>query len=318
MDESKDSLELMDWEAEISRLQAARNEAARNMRQAETPEDKKKWADQYSTLGAKISSAEQHLSRAIEAAKPIQLDLFPDWQEGKAAMPNTIARSALFAPIARGRRKFINNEQITSRADVTIYYEGKQLDMGDADVFAQTIRLIEKYDLGSNVEILPYGFLRELGRGSSVTGKAGKKDRLWLDRSFERLTKGSVTIDSKDYKVILHLVDEYFYDKLQDKHYIRVNKKVAELFKKEHYGLFDWEKRKQIELSLTKWMQTFIRSNKGPQRIGIDKIQEWCGKKARQKSKFKKDLEKTFKELERLGLVKSGWSVERLVEYEAI
>lgn len=312
MDKSKDSLESMDWEAEISRLQAARNEAARSMRQAETPEDKKKWADQYSTLGAKISSAEQHLSRAIEAGKPIQLDLFPDWQDGNAAMPNTIARSALFAPINRGRRKFVNNEQVASRADVTIYYKGDQLDMGDADVFAQTIRLIEKFDLGTDVEILPYGFLRGMGR---PTGGSAKK---WLDKSFERLTEGTLKVDTKEYKVVLHLIDEYFYDKVRDKHFVRVNKKVAELFKKERYGLFDWEKRKQIGLGLTKWMQTYIRSNSGPQRVGIERLQEWCGKKNRQKSKFRADLKETFKELERLGLVKPGWSVDWVVEYEAL
>jgi hypothetical protein len=117
--------------------------------------------------------------------------------------------------------------------------------------------------------------------------------------------------------VILHLIDEYDHDKVRDKYYVRVNKKVAELFNRERYSLFDWGKRKQISLGLTKWMQTFIRSNKGPQRIGIDKIQEWCGKKTRQKSKFKADLKEAFNELEKLGLIKVGWSVGRLVEYEA-
>lgn len=312
MDEPKDNLENMDWEAEIVRLRAARSEAAQQMRQGKTPEDQEKGRTDYMKLGEEISCAMQYRDRAIEAAKPVQLDLFPDWQEGNAAMPNTIARSALFAPINRGRRKFLNNVQIAARADVTLYYKGDQLDMGDADVFAQTIRLIEKFDLGTDVEILPYGFLREMGR---PTGGSAKK---WLDKSFERLTEGTLKVDTEEYKVVLHLVDEYFHDKVQDKYFVRVNKKVAELFKKERYGLFDWEKRKQIGLGLTKWMQTYIRSNNGPQRIGIEKLQEWCGKKARQKSKFRAELNAAFQELERLGLVKPGWSVDRVVTYEAV
>lgn len=312
MDDKEDRVEKMDWEAEIERLQAERSDAAVNLRNAATKEDKLLWSKEWGALGLLITQAEQQRDRAIEAGKPIQLDLFPDWQDGNAAMPNTIARSALFAPINRGRRKFINNEQVASRADVSIYYKGDQLDMGDADVFAQTIRLIEKFDLGTDVEILPYGFLRGMGR---PTGGSAKK---WLDKSFERLTEGTLKVDTKEYKVILHLIDEYFYDKVRDKHFVRVNKKVAELFKKERYGLFDWEKRKQIGLGLTKWMQTYIRSNSGFQRINIEKIQEWCGKKSRQKSKFRADLKAAFTELETLGLVKSGWSVGKLVEYEAI
>lgn len=317
MDAKEDRIEKMDWEAEIVRLRAARSEAAQQMRQGKTPEDQEKGRTDYMKLGEEISCAMQYRDRAIEAAKPVQLDLFPDWQEGNAAMPNTIARSALFAPINRGRRKMHDNVLIASRSDVTIKYTGKQLDMGDADVFAQTIKLIEKFDLGTDVEILPYGFLRELGRGSGVTDKVGRQNKIWLDGAFERLTTGTLKIETKEYKVVLHLVDEYFYDKVQDKYFVRVNKKVAELFKKERYGLFDWEKRKQIGLGLTKWMQTYIRSNTGPQRIGIEKLQEWCGKKNRQKSKFRADLKAAFHELERLGLVKPGWSVDRVVVYEA-
>lgn len=312
MDKTQDNLESMDWEAEFERLQAARSEAAKNLRNAQTDEDKTLWSKEYSAIGVLIDQIKQMQERAIEAGKPTQLELFPEWQDGNAAMPNTIARSALFAPINRGRRKFINNEQVASRRDVQVFYKGDQLDMGDADVFAQTIRLIEKYDLETDVEILPYGFLGELGRST------GGKDRKWLDKSFERLTEGTLKVDTKEYKVVLHLIDEYFYDKVRGNYYIRVNKKVAELFKQENYTLFDWEKRKQIGLGLTKWIQTFIRSNKGPQKIRIDNIQEWCGKKKRQKSKFKADLKKTFEELEGLGLVKSGWSIDRLVEYEAI
>jgi len=59
-----------------------------------------------------------------------QLKLFPEYENGKAAMPNTIARSALFACVHPGLRKMHDSVLIASRKDSTIHYTGKQLDMG--------------------------------------------------------------------------------------------------------------------------------------------------------------------------------------------
>jgi len=50
---------------------------------------------------------------------------FPSrWSEEDRAIPNAIARSALFAPIRRGRRPLYDETLIASRADVEIAIPG--------------------------------------------------------------------------------------------------------------------------------------------------------------------------------------------------
>jgi len=129
---------------------------------------------------------------------------------------------------------------------------------GDSDVFMQAIRTIEQSDLGTNIQIFPYTFLREMGRISGKGKKAGKTDKKWLDKAFKRLTEGSLSIHVPGkYKATLHLIDDYVHDEYEDIYYIRVNPKALSLFQKEQYGLIDWEARKEIKTPLAKWIQTY-------------------------------------------------------------
>lgn len=52
---------------------------------------------------------------------------------------NHINRSSLFAPIARGRRKFHRQYAMVGRADIVISYTGEQLDEADADLMLQLL-----------------------------------------------------------------------------------------------------------------------------------------------------------------------------------
>uniref|UniRef100_UPI0039F7093F plasmid replication initiator TrfA n=1 Tax=Sulfuriferula sp. GW6 TaxID=3345112 RepID=UPI0039F7093F len=90
------------------------------------------------------SEALQRVAQRAEEAKnkaemeQKQLPLWADWER---AMPTSISRSALFAPIGRGRRKRHVDAVIDSRKDVLLTWTGEQLDMGDADVFMQALDL---------------------------------------------------------------------------------------------------------------------------------------------------------------------------------
>ncbi len=247
---------------------------------------------------------------APASVKPIQLDLFGHCDDDSAAMPNAIARSALFSPIARGRRRFIDNELIASRKDVKITFTGIQLDMGDADVFMQAIRLAAEQgflDLDTEFQILPYGFLKELGRCCKT--KPGKGNLLWLQKSFMRLRKGLLIIETNECIFTPSLILDYTYNKTTGTHHLKLDSRIISLFYNEQYGLIDWDKRKNIkkEISLAKWLQTYIASNaKGQQIISIKKIKKWCGKENRQSSKFRNSLKKALKELEKLKIIKNS------------
>jgi hypothetical protein len=248
--------------------------------------------------------------------KPVQLDLFPDYEE-VGAMPNTIARSALFSPVCRGRRGYVKEEIVASRKDATITFSGLRLDMGDSDVFMQSIRLAAEYDLGVEFQIQPYGFLSAIGRGGKR--KPGKTDLEWLQRSLRRLKAGILTVETDKYLVDLSLIDEYAYDKETGVHQIRINPKIVSLFRREQYGLIDWQKRKEIGVDLGKWLQTYVASNTGPQKIHIEKIREWSGQKDRRLDKFRKTLIKAFERLDELQIV-TGFNLDDrgYISYERV
>ena len=97
------------------------------------------------------------------AATPRQLFL-PGMDEFMRAMPNHIARSSLFAPVARGRRRLHDGTLLQSRGDAEIRFSGKQLDEAQADVWMQAMKVAQCQPLGEAVTINRAEFLREIGR----------------------------------------------------------------------------------------------------------------------------------------------------------
>ncbi len=85
------------------------------------------------------------------AQQPTQMFL-PGMDEFMRAMPNHIARSSLFAPIARGRRKMHDASVLQSRGDAVIRFSGKQLDEAQADVWMQAMKEAQRQPLGTQVE----------------------------------------------------------------------------------------------------------------------------------------------------------------------
>jgi hypothetical protein len=234
---------------------------------------------------------------------PKQLDLFQkQTKEDLAAMPNTISRSALFAPIARGKRKYLEDVKVASRKEIDIKYTGKQLDMADSDVFMIAIKELHEANLGDQVKISRYKLLNMLGKGKSG------KEYVWLEQSLKRLKRSVITVTTEQYEIMVSLIDEYIKNKDTNAYYLKFNPKIIRLFDNQQYGLIDWDKRKKISkrINLTKWMQTYIASNrKGEQFISVEKLKGWCGHTDRPVRKFKVALKEAMEELKRLKIIKN-------------
>lgn len=82
--------------------------------------------------------------------QPVQLFL-PGLEEFMRAMPNHLARSSLFAPVARGRKKMHMDVVLVSRADAVIKFSGEQLDEAQADVWMQAMHEAGRAALGEPV-----------------------------------------------------------------------------------------------------------------------------------------------------------------------
>lgn len=241
---------------------------------------------------------------AAKASAPSQLPL---WPEMEAAMPNAIARSALFAPIAKGRRKVHDRARISSREDVEISYTGKQLDIADQDVFYQALQLGRQAHLGDLVRINRADFLRAIGRSD------GKSQYDWLDEVMHRLKSGVLTLNTKRFMGEVSLINYWGRDNVTGEYEMTLDKRIIGMFSGQEYGLIDWKKRLRIEkrVDLSKWMQTYIASHaRGQHSIGLRYLKEWSSYNSPLR-KFREAMSEALQELERLEIIANAKIRER-------
>lgn len=125
----------------------------------------------------------EHSARADAPSekRPTQQLFLPGMDDLMRAMPNHIARSSLFAPVARGRKTMHKDAVLVSRADavIKIKFWGEQLDEAQADVWMQAMHEASKHPLGEPVAIRRASFLRSIGR------HVGNYEYKWLHRAKE-------------------------------------------------------------------------------------------------------------------------------------
>ncbi|MCX8049224.1 MAG: hypothetical protein N3A55_06150 [Methylohalobius sp.] len=109
------------------------------------------------------SAAVQASAEQKAAETPRQLFL-PGFDIG--AFPNRLNRSSLFAPIARGRRRFHRQTVMVTRSDCVLEYTGEQLDEADSDLVMALIAFAQKYPLGTPVPLNRAELLRKRGTGN--------------------------------------------------------------------------------------------------------------------------------------------------------
>lgn len=236
---------------------------------------------------------------------PVSGDLleFPvKWDEEDRAIPNAIARSALFAPIRRGNRAMHKKALIASRGDVEIRYTGEQLDMADQDVWLALVEIARRYPIGTPIEVSRYELLKALDR------KIGKSGYVWLQSSIERLKTGVLWLRTKRHLVGLNMVDYFELDEKTGKYYLRMGQELVKLYANNEYALVHWENRKAIQkhVDLAKWLQGYVASHRRgeEQRIGLEKLKEWSGSKD-WPSQFRASLLVALSELEKLGEIET-------------
>jgi len=179
-------------------------------------------------------------SRVNNAEKSRAMPSLPLWHESVRGMPNHLARSSLFAPIARGERRMHEKSLLASRSDVRIYFWGLQLDEADSDVWLQAVQEARPTPLGTPILINRAAFLRALGRAT------GKKNYTWLNEAFTRLSLAMLAVETSKYSVgdwkkssLLHLVDGFTHDYETGSYALRIDPRIITLFTNNEYALID-------------------------------------------------------------------------------
>ncbi len=265
----------------------------------------------FPTLAARAAEAQSRIEVQREAVTPQQLFL-PGLEDFMRAMPNHIARSSLFAPVARGRKRIHKDMVLISRADAVIKFWGEQLDESQADVWMQAMYEASRRPLGEPVLIKRAEFLRSIGR------QTGNYEYKWLNRTMQTLTFAMLVIEvrTKDGKPklsvgknrALHMIEGFDYDDEAEAYTLRVDPRWRVMFGNREFALIDWEKRKRFgaRQDMAKALQRLAAtSDESIQRYALDWLKEKLEYTGRMRD-FVDALGRAMRELERLEIIAGG------------
>lgn len=245
------------------------------------------------------------------AADPRQMFL-PGMDEFMRAMPNHIARSSLFAPVARGRRKLHDGSILQSRGDAEIRFSGKQLDEAQADVWMQAMKEAQRAPLGTPVVINRAEFLRAIGR--TTQGENYK----WLHRTMQDLAFAMLVIevrkaDGKPKLSIgktqaLHLIAGFDYNEDTEEYTLTIDPRWRAMYGNQEFALIDWEKRREFgrNQDMAKTLQRLVATSANPvQRYALDWLKSKMEYTGRPRD-FRDAITRAVAELERLKIIAEG------------
>lgn len=242
---------------------------------------------------------------------PAEQLFLPGLEDWMRAMPNHIARSSLFAPVAPGRKKIHKDTVLVSRADAEIHFWGEQLDEAQADVWMQVMYEVAKAPLGESVAINRADFLRAIGR------QTGNEQYKWLKRAMEALAFAMLVIDVKTpdgrrklsvgKTRAIHMIDGWDLDEETGVYTVRVDPRWRHMYGNREFALLDWGKRLQIGQGqhMAKALQRLVATSSDQvQRYALD----WLKRKleyAGRPRDFRDALLRSLRELERLEVIAS-------------
>jgi len=214
----------------------------------------------------------------------------PLWPEETRALPNVVARSALFGVVRRGKRRYIKREPIASISGVEITYTGEQLDQGDLDVWLAMLHITRSQELGKEYRFSAYAILKLLGK--TYSGKSYDT----LDMRITRMKATAVEIGNGRYSYEGSLIDSVYRDKETKEYVVILNNNLVNLFGKDQYTLLDFELRNLLDgHQLAQWLQAFYATHAEPYPISVSKLRQLCGSDTLDLWKFRQSLKDALK-----------------------
>jgi hypothetical protein len=199
----------------------------------------------------------------------VQLPLWPD---PVRAVPNGFLRSALFGAIAKGRRRYINGEDLAAIDGVTIRYKGERLDQGDLDVWESVLHAVRFQELGNQCRLTSYSLLKLMGK--TDTGN----NRVTLQNRIERLVANALTVKQGRYTYIGSLISFAAKDEDTQEWVIELDPRMRPLFAVDQFTQIEWAVRHELNGSqLAQWLHGFYASHAKPYPMRTDTLLKLSG-----------------------------------------
>ena len=234
----------------------------------------KKLDDLLARIPEMQARAKQRAERAPLPGAPLPKNVvqLPLWPEPVRAVPNGFLRSALFGAIAKGRRRYINGEDLAAVDGVTIRYKGERLDQGDLDVWESVLHAVRLQELGSQCRVTSYALLKLMGK--TDTGK----NRATLQTRIERLRANAIRMKQGRYSFIGGLVDEAYKDEETQEWVIVLNPKLRALYGADQFTQVEWGVRHALDgHQLAQWLHGFYASHAKPFPLKVETLLKLCG-----------------------------------------
>lgn len=227
------------------------------------------WMEQMAAEAAARVERKAVQADAAPASNVVQL---PIWPEPARGVPNGFLRSALFGAIAKGRRRFLEREQLASVDGIEVRYTGQRLDQGDLDVYETVLHALRFQAMGAQCRVTAYALLKLMGL--TDTGK----NRTTLHARIERLCANAVTIKQGRYTYIGGLVQEAFKEENSQEWVIVLNPRLRALFEPDQFTQVEWAVRQSLSgKPLAQWLHGFYASHAQPYPIKAETLLKLAG-----------------------------------------
>ena len=235
--------------------------------------------------------AKQRAERAPLPGAPLPKNVvqLPLWPEPVRAVPNGFLRSALFGAIARGKRRYIDGEQLAALDGVEIRYKGQRLDQGDLDVWESVLHAVRLQEMGSQCRLTSYALLKLMGL--TDTGK----NRATLQNRIERLVANALTVKQGRYTYIGSLIRFAAKDEDTQEWVIELDAKLRPLFAADQFTQVEWAVRHELSgKPMAQWLHGFYTSHAKPFPLKIETLHRLCGSEAKRMTDYKVDLRRNL------------------------
>lgn len=196
----------------------------------------------------------------------------PLWTDAVRAVPNGFLRSALFGAIARGKRRYIDGEQLAALDGVEIRYKGQRLDQGDLDVWESVLHAVRLQEMGSQCRLTSYALLKLMGL--TDTGK----NRVTLQNRIERLVANALTVKQGRYTYIGSLIRFAAKDEETQEWVIELDPRLRPLFAADQFTQIEWAVRHALNgKPLAQWLHGFYASHAKPFPMRMETLLKLSG-----------------------------------------
>jgi len=253
---------------------------------------------------------EETLKDAKAKIKKQQLSLFElaPWADSLRAMPNDLARSALFTVRNKSIPRVVRQSHsifVLSRG-VEITYTGIELRAGDDElVWLQVLEYAKHTPAGTPITFTFYRLCKDLGW--AINGRYYAKAEECLTRlQATALQFISDRIGQLDSISLIHRFRVLGRGTKDSRCQVAMDDDMVMLFAGKYYSKFEWEKYRSLSPTARRMFDYFV-SHSEPFPMLLESFRLLCGSDSERPRKWTEQTNKACEELTRSGLVKKAW-----------